>query len=235
MYFKILKLKGGFFTAKLYLQSVGSRVPLNMDCLGTNTGDYANNFFNLTGELFKSIEETNGASILLDASNHSNVDFIKDFLGGLANVANSKVPSSKMLMDDGYTQTVLVLEKYKEEYDKEYSLTSYIGINNRHNYRREDMDIDSLYLFMNKSIIRFEDAMDLSSLSYDVKVEMKEIKEYNFKKLIYWVVKAFREYSSDEGRDYYKSNWADTSYSQDFTFPEEEIRALEKYLENNKD
>lgn len=235
MYFKILKLKGGFFTAKLYLQSVGSRVPLNMDCLGTNTGDYANNFFNLTGELFKSIEETNGASILLDASNHSNVDFIKDFLGGLLIIATSKKSISKMLMDDGCTQTVLILEKHKGEYEIEYSLTSYIGINKRHNYRREDMDIDSLYLFMNKSIIRFEDAMDLSSLSYDVKVEMKEIKEYNFKKLIYSVVKAFREYSSDEGRNYYKSNWADTSYSQDFTFPEEEIRALGKYLENNKD
>lgn len=235
MYFEILKLSQGFFTGKLYLQSVETRVPLNMECLGTNTGDYTNNFFNLAGELFKSIEATNGASILLDAANNSNTDYIKGFLGGLAKIAGSEKSVSKMLMDDGYTQTVLILEKYKGEYDNEYSLTSYIGINNSRNYNREDMDTDSLYLYMNNSIILFEDDMDLRSLSYDVKVEMKEIMEWNFRQLIYWIVKAFRVYSTDEGRTYYKSHWTDKSNSQDFSFPEDEIRGLEKYLYNTKD
>lgn len=235
MYFEILKLSQGFFTGKLYFQSVETRVPLNMECLGTNTGDYTNNFFNLAGELFKSIEATNGASILLDAANNSNTDYIKGFLGGLAKIAGSEKSVSKMLMDDGYTQTVLILEKYKGEYDNEYSLTSYIGINNSRNYNREDMDKDSSYLYMNNSVILFEDDMDLRSLSYDVKVEMKEITEWNFRQLIYWIVKAFRVYSTDEGRTYYKSHWTDKSNSQDFSFPEDEIRGLEKYLYNTKD
>lgn len=211
MVFEILMLESGWFVGKLSLLALKKRVDVDICASSGPTPAYNNDSFNPINQIFKSVEQANTASILLRASNELNVDYIKEFLKTLVQVASSKEPIiSRMLMDDEGPQTIIALEKYKGEYHDEYEIRLYKGADFPDDYSEEGRNLDTL--------------------DYRIKMERREISEGEFNSFIYSIIKAFRLYNTDEGRLYYGSNWTNNLSQTQFPFPEEELLALEKYL-----
>jgi hypothetical protein len=213
MFFEILKLESGWFVGKLSLLPLKKIVDVDICASSTPAGNYNNNPFNLMDHLLKSVEESNSASILLRASNELNVDYIKEFLKTLIKLTSSKKPViSRMLMDDEGPQLIIALEKYKGENQEEYGLSIYKGTDFPDDFSKENTDLDSL--------------------DYYMKMERREISDGEFNSFIYSIITAFKVYNTDEGRLYYTSNWTTNLSQTQFPFPEEELLALEKYLNN---
>lgn len=213
MFFEILKLESGWFVGKLSLLPLKKTVGVDICASSTPIDNYNNNPFSLIDQLLNSVEESNSASILLRASNELNVDYIKEFLKTLVQVAISEKPViSRMLMDDEGPQLIIALEKYKGEYQEEYGLSIYKGTDFPDGFSKENADLDSL--------------------DYYMKIERREISDGEFNSFIYSIITAFRVYTTDEGQLYYTSNWTTNLSQTQFPFPEEELLALEKYLNN---
>ena len=212
MFFEILKLDSGWFVGKLSLLALKKRVDVDISASSGPTPAYNNDSFNPINQIFKSVEQANTASILLRASNELNVDYIKEFLKTIIQVANSEEPIiSRMLMDDEEPQIIIALEKYKEEGCYKYKLSLYKGADFPDDYSEEGRNLDAL--------------------DYRIKMERREVNNHEFNSFIYSIIKAFRLYNTDEGRLYYGSNWTNNLSQTQFPFPEGELLALEKYLD----